>query len=129
PRDALARLETMVLMAGMDLPMRAVREQVASALDLVVHLTRLRDGSRRVTQIEEVVGMDGDDIVLSTLYQFEYEGIDEEGRFVGELRPTGQRPGFSERLLHLGIELPATIFQSGANGNGNHPSADVEEPV
>src|SRR6185436_19437733 len=89
PRDALSRLETMVLMAGMDLPVRAIREQVASALDLIVHLTRLRDGSRRVTQITEVNGMEGDIITLTDLYTFDYAaGIGEDGRFLGTTIPT-----------------------------------------
>jgi len=111
PRDALARLETMVLMAGLDLPMRAVREQSASALDLIVHLTRLRDGTRRVTHITEVVGMEGDVITLSDLYTFDFAaGIDESGRFQGTLQPTGLRPAFTEKLRDVGIELPARLL-------------------
>ncbi len=114
PRDALSRLETMVLMAGLDLPVRAIREQIASALDLVVHLTRLRDGSRRITDISEVNGMEGDTITLSSLYQFDYDaGIDDTGRFAGEIQPTGLRPMFSEELGHMGIELPEELMQTG----------------
>ncbi len=113
PRDALARLETMVLMAGMDLPIRAIREQVASALDLIVHLSRLRDGSRRVTEISEVVGMESDTITLSTLYSFDFEsGTDESGRFLGQLEPTGLRPMFSDELAHLGVVLPEELLRS-----------------
>jgi pilus assembly protein CpaF len=111
PRDALSRLETMVLMAGMDLPVRAIREQVASALDLIVHLTRLRDGSRRVTQITEVNGMEGDIITLTDLYTFDYAaGIGEDGRFLGTTIPTGLRAHFADRLREVGIDVPARLF-------------------
>ena len=111
PRDALSRLETMVLMAGMDLPMRAIREQVASALDLIVHLTRLRDGTRRVTQITEVNGMEGDIITLTDLYTFDYAaGIGEDGRFLGTTVPTGLRAHFADRLREVGIDVPARLF-------------------
>ena len=112
PRDALSRLETMVLMSGMDLPVRAIREQVASALDLVVHLSRLRDGTRRITEISEVVGMESDTITLSALYNFDFEaGADETGRFTGCLEPTGLRPMFSDELAHLGVELPEALLR------------------
>jgi pilus assembly protein CpaF len=111
PRDALARLETMVLMAGFDLPVRAIREQVASALDLIVHVARLRDGSRRVTHVVEVEGMEGDIITLTELFLFDYAaGMDADGRFLGDLRPTGLRPKFTERLGHLGITIPAQVL-------------------
>jgi pilus assembly protein CpaF len=111
PRDVLSRIETMTLMAGFDLPMRAIREQMASALDLVVHLTRLRDGTRRITHVTEVQGMEGDVIVTQDLFLFDYQaGLDEEGRYRGQLRPTGLRPKFSERLGDLGIELPPDLF-------------------
>ncbi len=111
PRDALSRLETMVLMAGMDLPVRAVREQVASAIDVIVHLSRLRDGSRRVTQITEVNGMEGDIITLTDLYTFDYSaGIDDQGRFRGTPTPTGLRAKFADHLLELGIQVPASMF-------------------
>src|SRR5205807_1225715 len=106
PRDTLSRIETMTLMAGMELPIRVIREQMASALDLVVHLSRLRDGSRRVTHISEVMGMEGDVIVLQDLYLFDYGmGIDEEGHFLGHLKSTGIRPTFAERLADQGIRL------------------------
>jgi pilus assembly protein CpaF len=111
PRDAIARLETMVLMAGLDLPDRAVREQVASALDLIVHLSRFRDGSRRVTQVTEVVGMEGNVVTLQDVFAFDYSaGVDDEGRHRGSLKPTGIRPSFVDRLADLGIVLPVTTF-------------------
>jgi pilus assembly protein CpaF len=101
----------MTLMSGMDLPVRAVREQMASALDLVVHLSRLRDGSRRVTTVSEVLGMEGDTVVLQDIYQFDFGmGVDEEGRSLGRLKSTGIRPAFSERLADHGIELEADLF-------------------
>ena len=107
PRDALARLETMVLMAGFDLPVRAIREQMASAVDLIVHVSRLRDGTRRVTHIAEVEGMEGDIITLTDLYLFDYAaGFDAGGRFVGQLRSTGLRPKFADHLADLGIAVP-----------------------
>jgi pilus assembly protein CpaF len=111
PRDTLSRVETMSLMAGMDLPVRVIREQMASALDLIVHLSRLRDGTRRVTHISEVMGMEGDVIVLQDLYLFDYAmGIDADGRFLGHLKTTGIRPGFSERLANYGIQLDPALF-------------------
>lgn len=117
PRDAIARLETLVLMAGMDLPLRAIREQIASALDVVVHIARLRDGTRRVTQITEVQGMEGDVVTLSDVFVFDYAaGRDEHGRYLGHAIPTGIRPRFAERLLDVGIELPATIFVGPTTG-------------
>jgi pilus assembly protein CpaF len=111
PRDTLARVETMTLMAGMDLPVRAVREQMASALDMIVHLARLRDGTRRVTHVSEVMGMEGDTIVLQDIYLFDFGmGVDEEGRFLGHLKSTGIRPSFSERLADHGIVLEPELF-------------------
>jgi pilus assembly protein CpaF len=111
PRDGLSRLETMVLMAGVDLPSRAIREQISSALDLIVHLSRLRDGSRRITHITEVVGMEGETITIQDIFSFDYRaGFDSDGRFVGVVEPTGIRPHFSEHLRDLGIELPAGVF-------------------
>jgi pilus assembly protein CpaF len=111
PRDALARIETMVLMAGLELPTRAIREQVSSAVDVIVHLSRLRDGTRRVTSVTEVSGMEGEVITLQELYAFDHSaGIGEDGRFLGSCRPTGLRPAFSERLADQGIVLPGAIF-------------------
>jgi pilus assembly protein CpaF len=111
PRDALSRLETMVLMAGVELPLRAIREQVASAIDVIVHLNRLRDGTRRVVGVDEVVGMEGDTVTLSDIYRFNFHaGFDEHGMHQGTLEPTGIRPGFSERLLDAGIDLSAEVL-------------------
>ena len=111
PRDALARLETMVLMAGVDLPSRAIREQAASALDVIVHQARLRDGTRRITHITEVTGMESDVITLQDLFTFDYHaGVDEYGRFRGTLRSTGIRPTFLQRLADQGIPAPAGLF-------------------
>ncbi|KHL05043.1 CpaF family protein [Sinomonas humi] len=111
PRDAIARLETLVLMAGMDLPLRAIREQVASAVNLIVHLSRLRDGTRRVTHVTEVQGMEGDIVTLQDAFLFDYSaGIDSNGRFLGKPLPTGVRPRFTERLAELGIQLSPSVF-------------------
>jgi len=112
PRDTLARLETMVLMAGMDLPLRAIREQIASALNLVVHQERMRDGTRRITRITEVQGMEGDVIVMQDLFVFEQQGI-EAGKVIGRLKPTGIRPKFVEIMEAANIHLPPTIFGVG----------------
>ena len=109
PRDTLARLETMVLMAGMDLPVRAIREQIASAVDLIVHQERMRDGSRKIVSITEVQGMEGDVIVMSDIFAFEQQGM-EGGRVIGRLKPTGIRPKFVERIESANIHLPAGIF-------------------
>jgi len=112
PRDTLARLETLVLMAGFDLPVRAIREQVASALDLIVHISRLRDGTRRITHITEVEGMEGDVITLQDIFLFDYGmGVDEQGQFLGYLKATGVRPKFAEKLADLGIRLGQEVFQ------------------
>jgi pilus assembly protein CpaF len=111
PRDSVSRLETMVLMAGMELPVRAIREQIASAVDVIVHLTRMRDGSRRITHITEVTGMEGDVVTLQDLFRYEYRaGTDEFGRPVGELRPTGLRPRFLDRLADHGVSVPTSVF-------------------
>jgi pilus assembly protein CpaF len=112
PRDTLARIETMTLMAGTELPVRAIREQVASALDLVVHLERLRDGTRRVTHICEIQGMEGDTVTMTDLFIFEQTGF-EDGRVIGRLRPTGLRPKFMDKLEASGVALPASIFGVG----------------
>ena len=111
PRDTLARLETMTLMAGMDLPVRAIREQVSSAIDLIVHQERMRDGSRKITNITEVSGMEGDIITMTDIFAFEQTGI-ENGKVIGRLRPTGMRPKFMDKIEAFGIHLPATIFGS-----------------
>ncbi|HEY5983768.1 MAG TPA: CpaF family protein [Anaerolineales bacterium] len=112
PRDTLARLETMVLMAGMDLPSRAVREQVASAINLIVHQDRMRDGTRKVVTISEISGMESEVITMTDIFQFEQTGI-ENGQIIGRLRPTGLRPKFMDRIEAAGIHLPASIFGIG----------------
>jgi pilus assembly protein CpaF len=111
PRDTLARIETMVLMAGMDLPMRAIREQVASAVDLIVHQARLRDGSRRITHVTEVERMEGDVITLQDVFLYDHsKGFDENGRSLGGLRATGLRPKFIDKLAHNNVHVDPMIF-------------------
>jgi pilus assembly protein CpaF len=111
PRDALARLETMVLMAGMELPLNAIREQIASAIDLIVHTERLRDGTRRIVQVSDVVGMESGVIQLNDLFLFDYDaGIDDAGRFRGTIQSTGLRPSFERKLRRAGLELAADMF-------------------
>jgi pilus assembly protein CpaF len=111
PRDALSRLETMALMAGMDIGVRAVREQMSSALDVIIQQARLKDGTRRFTHVSEVVGMEGDVITLQDIHLFDFRaGVDEHGRFVGTLRPTGLRPGFVEKLADRGVTLHPQLF-------------------
>ncbi|MDI6709516.1 MAG: CpaF family protein [Thermoanaerobacterales bacterium] len=110
PRDMLARLETMVLMAGMDLPVRAIREQIASAVDLIVHQSRLKDGSRKVTQITEVQGMEGDVIVLQDIFLFRQQGVDNENRAVGRYEATGIRPKFMEKIEAQGLHIRPEVF-------------------
>src|SRR3954471_7599129 len=113
PRDTLARIETMTLMSGFDLPVRAIREQMASALDLIVHLSRLRDGTRRVTHVTEVLGMHDDQLLTADLFLFDYGmGVDDDGRFRGHLKATGLRPQFADRLADLGIRLDAGMFEA-----------------
>ncbi len=111
PRDVLSRLETMVLMAGVELPVRAIREQVSSAIDLIVHQTRFKDGTRRITHVTEVVGMEGDVITLQDLFLFDRGmGIDEQGRNLGVLKSTGLRPRFLEKLASVGITIDPGSF-------------------
>jgi pilus assembly protein CpaF len=113
PRDALSRVETLTLMAGFDLPIRAIREQVASAVDLIVQLTRLRDGSRRVTHITEVDGMEGDKITLQDIFLFDFRaGVDANGRHQGRLEPTGVRPSFAEKLEDTGVPINGDMFEA-----------------
>jgi pilus assembly protein CpaF len=111
PRDMLSRLETMVMMAGMDLPMKAIREQIASAVDLIVHQNRLKDGQRKIVNITEVQGMEGDVIVMQDIFVFEQTGV-VEGKIQGRLRPTGIRPKFVEKFEAAGISLPPNVFGS-----------------
>jgi len=109
PRDTLSRLETMALMAGMDLPLRAIREQISSAMDLIVHQERFRDGSRKVVNLAEVQGMEGEVIVMQDIFVFQQTGI-EDGRVMGGLRPTGIRPKFMDRIEAAGFSLPPDMF-------------------
>jgi len=113
PRDAISRLETMCMMAGMDLPVRVIREQIASAIDVIIQQSRLRDGSRKVTAITEVAGMEGDTVVMTEVFRFEQTGVEKDGRILGELRPTGIRPLFTPRLEASGFRLGPEVF--GAN--------------
>jgi len=110
PRDALARIENMILMAGLDLPLRAIREQMVSALQVVVQIARMPDGSRKIITIAEITGMEGQVVTMQHIYRFEQRGIDTEGRIVGDFRPTGIRPQFVERFAIAGIELPQDVF-------------------
>jgi len=111
PRDAIARLETLVLMAGMDLPLRAIREQITSAVDLIVQITRLRDGTRRVVAVTEVHGMEGQTVTLQDIFLFDYSaGLDANGKFLGRPVATGVRPKFTERFEELGIVLSPRVF-------------------
>jgi pilus assembly protein CpaF len=110
PRDAIARMETMAMMAGMDMPLRVIREQIASAIDLIVQQTRLEDGQRKVSYITEVQGMEGDTVVLQDIFMLEVRGKTPEGRVLAELKPTGTRPRFTPRLEAHGFKLPPGIF-------------------
>jgi pilus assembly protein CpaF len=106
----LSRLETMVLMAGMELPVKAIREQIASAVDLIVQQSRLKDGSRRITHITEIAGMEGEVITMQDIFLFKQSGRDEKGRILGSLIPTGIKPKFAEKLEDAGVTLPNDIF-------------------
>jgi pilus assembly protein CpaF len=110
PRDALTRIETMVAMTGLEIPQKALRHQVASALDVVIQLSRLSDGTRRLVSLQEITGMEGDVVVMQEIFRFDRHGIDEDGKVVGEIIPTGIRPNFAEKLRLSGIELPADLF-------------------
>ncbi len=112
PRDALSRLETMSLMSGLNIPLNVIREQIASAVDLIVQQSRLRDGSRRVTQVTEVVGMEGKTIVMTDIFKYEQTGIGEDGKVLGELKPTGMRPLFTPQLEASGFKLGADVFMT-----------------
>ena len=122
PRDSIARLETMVLMAGMDLPIRAIREQVASAVDLIIQVTRLKDGSRRITHITEIAGMEGEVVTMQDLFTFDFSaGLDERGRFRGTLTPTGIRPTFAQELEEHGVPLSLDLFTPSYPQQRPHP--------
>jgi pilus assembly protein CpaF len=116
PRDMLARLETMVLMAGMDLPVRAIREQISSAVHLILQQSRLKDGSRKVTHLTEIQGMEGDKVVTQDIFRFEQTGMNEQGKIVGRLKPTGIRPKFASKFKESGIKLPPNIFTDSSRG-------------
>jgi pilus assembly protein CpaF len=120
PRDALSRLETMVLMSGMDLPLKVVRQQISSAVDLIIQQTRLKDGSRKVTAITEVVGMEGETVVMTDIFKFEQTGVGEKGKIIGELKPSGIRPIFSPRLEAAGFKLGAEIFMNASSLSSSH---------
>ena len=111
PRDAIARLETMIQMTGMRLSDRAMRQQIASAINLVIQAARLSDGTRRVTSISEITGMEGEVITMQEIFQFERKGVEKDGRVVGRFRPTGVRPRFAERLKQYGMQLPRVFFE------------------
>jgi pilus assembly protein CpaF len=119
PRDALSRLETMVLMSGMDLPLKVVRQQISSAVDLIIQQSRLKDGSRKVTAITEVVGMEGETVVMTDIFKFEQTGVDPDHKILGELRATGIRPIFSQRLEAAGFKLSGDIFMPPAGKLGS----------
>jgi pilus assembly protein CpaF len=110
PRDMIARLETMVLMAGIELPVKAIREQIAGAIDVIIQQSRLKDGSRKLTNITEVQGMEGDVIILQDIFSFQQYGVDEQGKVIGKLLPTGVRPRFYEKLESSGIHIPSSVF-------------------
>jgi pilus assembly protein CpaF len=117
PRDAISRIETLVLMAGMDLPLKVVRQQVSSAVDLIVQQTRLKDGQRKVTAVTEVAGMEGDVIVLSDIFKFNQTGVTTDGKVLGEVSATGIRPNFTPRLVAAGFSLSAEIFAPKSSPN------------
>jgi pilus assembly protein CpaF len=110
PRDALTRIETMVAMSGVDIPQKSVRNQVASAIDVVIQLERLSDGKRKLTSFQEVTGMEGEMVTMQEIFTLERKGIDSERRVLAEVVPTGIRPRFAERLRLAGIDLPDTLF-------------------
>jgi pilus assembly protein CpaF len=111
PRDAVARIETMITMAGFELPLKAMRSQVASAVDVIIQANRLQGGPRKITHITEVVGMEQDTIVMQDIYHYVQEGINENGRAVGKFEATGVRPSFMDRLESSGVRLPASAFR------------------
>jgi pilus assembly protein CpaF len=110
PRDALSRVETMVAMGGLEIPARAVRNQIASAINVVVQLSRLSDGRRRLVSLQEVTGMEGDVVTMQEIFTFDRRGVDEDGMVIGEIAATGLRPRFSEKVRLAGIDLPGNLF-------------------
>jgi pilus assembly protein CpaF len=123
PRDCVARMETLVLMAGMDLPVRAIRQQIASAVDIIVQLSRMRDGSRKLTAISEVVGMEGEVVTMQDLFTLQVDGADSTGKLATRLTPTGVRPRFLDRLADAGVPAPPTLARlfPGRRPGGDHP--------
>ena len=117
PRDVISRLETMVLMSGMDLPVRAIREQIASAIDLIIHESRFSDGSRKVTKVTEVVGLEGDQVTMQDIFEFNQTGVDEKGGVVGLFRPTGAVPTFLEDIASRGLTIDRTMFDPNKAGS------------
>ncbi|MCH7698422.1 MAG: CpaF family protein [Chloroflexi bacterium] len=114
PRDALARIENMILMAGLDLPMRAIREQIASAIHMVIQIARLSDGTRRITQVSEISGMEGEVVTMQELFRFQQTGVDSDGRVLGEFQTTGIRPSFASKFEVAGVHLPPGLFSENA---------------
>lgn len=112
PREMLGRLEVMVLMSGMDLPIRAIREQIAGAVDLIAQCARMKDGSRKVTYVTEVVGMEGDVITMQDLFTFQQTGVDDRGKLIGTTKATGLRPKCLEQITEHGIKLPPNLFKA-----------------
>ncbi|MBT3194830.1 MAG: CpaF family protein, partial [Verrucomicrobia bacterium] len=110
PRDVISRLETMVLMSGMDLPVRAIREQIASAVDMIAHESRLSDGSRKITKITEVMGLEGDQVVMQDIFEFKQTGVDEDGKVEGTFAATGSVPTFLEDIAARGLTMDRSIF-------------------
>ena len=111
PRDAIARIETMITMAGFELPLKAMRQQIASAVDLIIQANRLQGGVRKITHITEIIGMEQETVVMQDIYQYVQDGIDENGRAVGRFEATGIRPTFMDRLEQAGVRLPASAFR------------------
>jgi len=111
PRDAIARMETMIMMAGFELPLKAMRTQIASAVDLIVQANRLQGGPRKITHITEIVGMEQDTVIMQEVYKFDQQGIDETGRAYGQFTATGIRPTFMGRLEAAGVRLPSSAFR------------------
>jgi pilus assembly protein CpaF len=111
PKDAVGRIETMCMMSGMELPQRAIREQIASAVEIFVQASRLKDGSRKITAITEVQGMEGDVVVLRGIFEFQQQGLDEKGKIIGEMKATGVEPQFLEKFESEGIYLPEDLFR------------------
>lgn len=116
PRDAVSRLETMISMGGVELPMKAIRTQFSAAVDLIIQVNRLQGGPRKVTQITEVLGMEGETVIMQDIFTFVQDGIDEQGRAHGHFESTGVRPGFMDRLESCGVRLPGNLFAPRALG-------------